>query len=425
MQSEDVLELEVTGIAHGGVFVARHEGRVVFVPDAVPGERIRARVVEVKKSFARAEALDVLDASPHRRAHVWREADIERAPADRVGGADLGHIELSHQRALKLRVLEEAFERFAGGGVEASIEAPALDGELETGDGTRWRTRVGLHVDDEGRVGPFAARSHRVVDVGSHPLATASIEAAALALGREREGRIDLVQPSDGEVRVIRRPERLRRGRLRPPARPEPEPVIERVGDRAFRVDAEGFWQVHRLAAGVLHRAVRERLRDIAPGGVAADAWHLDLYGGVGLFADAIASSADGDVRVTTVESSARATRHAQENLERHPRAEAVTARAERWLAGVAAHADAADRAAIRRGVTLLDPPRAGAGREVVDGVAELGPEAVVYVACDPVALARDVGLFRAHGYTTDRVRAFDLFPNSHHSEAIAVLRRA
>ncbi|GLJ62144.1 SAM-dependent methyltransferase [Microbacterium barkeri] len=423
MQTGDVVDLEVTDIAHGGVFVARHEGRVVFVPDAVPGERVRARVAEVKKSFARAEALEVLDASEHRQPHIWAEADIARDPADRVGGADLGHIALAHQRELKAHVLRDAFARFADEKVDVVV-APAADGdETESADGTGWRTRVGLHVDADGRIGPFASRSHRVIEVAHHPLAVAEIESAALALQREKPGRVDLVRPADGRVRVIRRPDR-RRTRGAQPA-PAPEVVVERVGDRGFQVDAGGFWQVHRLAARTLHAAVARALDDIAPHGLDADAWHLDLYGGVGLFADALASAADGDARLTSVESAPRATAHARENLERHPRAEAVTARVERWLGALAADAEPADRDALRRGVTLLDPPRAGAGREVVDAVAALEPSAVVYVACDPVALARDVGLFRAHGYAPERLEAFDLFPNSHHVEALAVLRRA
>ncbi|HWU29464.1 MAG TPA: TRAM domain-containing protein, partial [Microbacterium sp.] len=82
--SQPTLDLDITGIAHGGTFIARHEGRVVFVPDAVPGERVRAQITDASKdSFWRAETLEVLDASPHRRAHVWAEADVSRAPEDR------------------------------------------------------------------------------------------------------------------------------------------------------------------------------------------------------------------------------------------------------------------------------------------------------------------------------------------------------
>ena len=128
---------------------------------------------------------------------------------------------------------------------------------------------------------------------------------------------------------------------------------------------------------------------------------------------------------MTSVESDARATEHAGENLSEWVGARAETARADRYLATLAAQAGAAERARLARGVVLLDPPRAGAGREVVDRIAGFDPASVVYVACDPVALARDLGTFRAHGYEQLRIDAFDLFPHSHHVEAVAVLARA
>lgn len=401
MQTGDVLDLEISGVAHGGVFVARHgaSGLVVFVPDAIPGERVRARITRVKRSFARAEALEILDASPHRVPHVWRQADIDAPPEKRPGGADFGHMALGHQRELKRTVIDDAFTRFAGGSVPTTVEA-AGD---ETPDGTRWRTRVGLHVDSAGRVGPFAARSHDVIDVDDYPLATPAIERAALALSGESEGRVDLVEPADGEVRILRKP--ASRGR------PRAGVVTEQARDREFRLDADGFWQVHRGAASVLDAAVRASLARIP---VDDGAHHLDLYGGVGLFASALAAHGDG-ARVTSVESARRATLHARENLADLP-VEAVTARVERFVGGLDATAE------LARGVVLMDPPRSGAGERVVRAVAALVPRAVVYVACDPVSLARDVGTFRQLGYDLDSVRAFDLFPNSHHVEQVAVL---
>ncbi|MDY0908969.1 class I SAM-dependent RNA methyltransferase [Microbacterium sp. CFBP9034] len=434
------IDLEIGDVAHGGVFVARHEGRVVFVPDALPGERVRVRLTDTtKSSFWRGEALEVLDASPHRRPHIWRQADIDVAPELRPGGADFGHIELAEQRRLKLHVLTDALRRFGGVELPVSIEpasprgvdAVEPDEHAESADGTGWRTRVSLHVDAESNVGPFAARSHRVIPIDDLPLATAGVEYAALGLRTGEAGRIDLVQPSDGRVRVLPRPEAPRgraRGNRSRPARPAPTPevVIERVGDREFRVDAGGFWQVHRLAAQTLTSKVEGALRGLGSGaGVDADAWHLDLYGGVGLFAAAIGEVGGPGTRVTTVESDARATEHAGENLAEWIGARAETGRVDRWLARMSTEASAADRERLTRGVVLLDPPRAGAGREVVESVAALGPAAVVYVACDPVALARDLATFRSAGYETTAVDALDIFPNSHHVEAVATLTPA
>ncbi|WP_194421996.1 class I SAM-dependent RNA methyltransferase [Microbacterium abyssi] len=392
-----LLDLDITGIAHGGTFIARHEGRVVFVSDAIPGERVRARITDdAKASFWRAETVEVLDASPHRRPHVWPEADVSLDPDERAGGADLGHIDLDHQRVLKRQVLDEALDKFAGGGLEAP-EVAAVDDS----DGTGWRTRVSLHVDAEGVVGPYAARSHRVIPVRSLPLARPRVAAEALSLRNAKQGRIDLVESADGEVHVLRRPERGKR--------PAARVISERVGERSFRVDADGFWQVHPHAASTLDAAVRAALA----GRVDPEATHLDLYGGVGLLASSLAAA--GATDIVTVESSRAATAHAQENLADLD-ATAVTARVDRYLAGLPDGA--------RAGAVVLDPPRAGAGRAVVEGVHALQPDAVVYVACDPVALARDLATFRGLGWEVGSLQAFDLFPHSHHIEAVALLTR-
>ena len=402
-----LLDLDITAIAHGGVFVARHEGRVVFVSDAIPGERVRARVETADASadtrrFWRAETVEVLEASPHRRRHVWAEADVSRAPEERAGGADLGHIALHQQRVLKQEVLSEALDRFAGGGLEAP-EVTALGDD----DGTGWRTRVTLHVDDAGRVGPYAARTHRVIPVASMPLATPAIADAAQALTAAAPGRVTLVAPGDGRVRVLAQPEGGRRTK--------PEVVWEKVAGRRFALDTDGFWQVHPHAAATLDGAVREMLTDrVDP---ASD--HLDLYGGVGLFAATLADL--GARRITTVESSRRATAHAAANLARdRAKVTAVTARVDRFLK----HQESDAAAAVRGGTVVLDPPRAGAGRAVVTAVDALAPAAIVYVACDPVALARDLGTFRGLGWDVERMRAYDLFPHSHHFETIALLTR-
>jgi tRNA/tmRNA/rRNA uracil-C5-methylase (TrmA/RlmC/RlmD family) len=169
------LDLEVTNVAHGGISVARHDGRVVFVSDAIPGETVRARITEdSKKSFWRAETVSVLRPSEFRQPHIWSAASVDRDPADRAGGAEFGHIRIDHQRELKHQVLADAMKRMAG--VDTDVQVEAIPGRE---DGTGWRTRVRLHVDETGRPGPFAARSHRVIAVDDLPLATDAVAAAA------------------------------------------------------------------------------------------------------------------------------------------------------------------------------------------------------------------------------------------------------
>lgn len=411
------IELDITGVAHGGVFVGRHEGRVVFVPDAVPGERVRVRLSDTrKKSFWRGEVLEVLEASPHRQPHVWPAADVRNPPEERPGGADFGHITLARQRELKADVLRDALARF-GGIDDAQVTVEPLPGESE--DGTRWRTRVSLHVDEHGTIGPYAARSHTVIPSDVLPLATAPVERAAAKLYGE-PGRIELVQASDGRVRVLNRPESKAPRRGAADAERRRETIIETVGEREFRLDVDGFWQVHRGAAEALTALLKERLaEDVDP-----EAWHLDLYGGVGLFAATLAELGGPNTRVTTVESDPRATEHAGENLAEWIGARAETARVDRFLAKLVGEASDLQRERLRDGVVLLDPPRAGAGAQVVTSIATLQPAVVAYVACDPVALARDLKTFGEQGYEVRSIDALDLFPNSHHFETVAILTR-
>jgi tRNA/tmRNA/rRNA uracil-C5-methylase (TrmA/RlmC/RlmD family) len=392
------LELEVTNVAHGGISVARHDGRVVFVSDAIPGETVLARVSEdSKKSFWRADTVSVLSPSEFRQPHIWTAASIDRDPSERAGGADFGHIRIEHQRELKRQVLVDALQRMAG--VTTDVRVEALPGN---DDGTGWRTRVRLQVDESGRVGPYAARSHRVIPVQDLPLATAAIaELAPLGERFPEQEHIDVLEPSTGGARLI-------------VGRQKPVVIRERVGDREFRLDDGGFWQVHAHAAETLSGAVQEAIDDAL---FDPRAQNLDLYGGVGLLAAAVGDRFGKTVRITSVESDARATEHAGENLADWLGARAETARVERWVRSLATSGDRLPSATV-----ILDPPRAGAGREVVEALADLHPAQIVYVACDPVALARDIGLFAERGYQLDALRAFDLFPNTHHVEAVARL---
>lgn len=410
----DIVELVVGDVAHGGIFVARHDsGRVIFVSDALPGERVRARVTEVKRRFARAEVLQVVEAAAERLEHIWPEADVTRPPATRPGGAEFGHTSLEFGRELKRRVLADALARFGGVAPEFAVQGLAGDDQSR---GRGWRTRVTLHVDDNGRVGPFAARSHEVVAVQSLPLAHPEIEATArriIANGHRGPGRLDFVAPAEGEVRM--------RARVRGSSARKPALVRERVGDREFLVSEDGFWQVHRLAAGTLYRAVREA---IDPERFDAQARHLDLFGGVGLLGAAVADLAGDGARVESVEAAADATALAARNLAQWSGAAATTARVDRFLTSLLdGGADAL--AAARAGTVVLDPPRAGAKAEVIAPLAELRPAQIVYVACDPVALGRDTRLLRDRGYELTRLRAYDLFPNTHHLESVATFVRA
>lgn len=393
----DVVELEVTKVVHGGDGLARHEGFVVFVHGALPRERVAARIHKVKKSHAFADLLEVHTASTQRVAHIWPEADISRPPEARAGGADFGHIDLAYQRALKSEILIDALVRhgrvdegFCG---DIRVEAPSGDV-----DGRHWRTRVSLHVGPDGRAGPYAERSRTVIPVESLPLAAIEIEELG-AHHTQWSGhrQIRLVDPSGSQPRLIIDEQ-------------SPQPIVETVLGDVFVLSDQSFWQVHKRAPETLSVAVAEALQSVD---VDPARHHLDLYGGVGLFGKTLLRHFGEDASVAVVESDPQAATYTTQNLANYPHATAVTADVKRFI-------DSVNRE-DQFGAIVLDPPRSGAKREVVHGVAALAPQAVVYVACDPVALGRDIELFRTAGYQLRSVRGFDLFPHTHHIEAVAV----
>ena len=400
------VDLDITNVAHGGVFVARHDGRVIFVSDAIPGERVRARITEdSQKSFWRAETVAVLDPSPHRRDHVWPEARVERDPAQRPGGADFGHIDLAHQRELKAFVLTDSFVRMAK--QETNVTVAAAPGDDET-NGLGYRTREFLHVDADGHVGPYALRSHRVVSVTSLPLATRRIqESAPLSVTIAGIDGITLVDADSGMVALESREKDTTKAPL----------IMQRVGEREFSMRASSFWQVHRRAPLVLTHAVTRAIDSQLFDPRAAN---LDLYGGVGLFAAAMGDAFGSTTRVTSVELDEEATEFASDNLAEWVGARAITSRVDHFLTDLVTTATAVDRSRLNAATVVLDPPRSGAGGGVIDVLGELAPAQIVYVACDPVALARDAHLLSTHGYELAHLEAHDLFPHTHHVEAVA-----
>ncbi len=397
------LTLDIEKVAHGGIFVARHEGRVIFVSHTLPGEKVRARVFEDKGgSFARAETVEVLEASPHRVKHVWKAA------ADgAVGGAEFGHIDLNYQLELKADVLEEALSRMAGIAMRPVVEQAPGD---DLANGLGYRTRVQLHVDELGNVGPYRERTHQVVEVRDLPLAVEDIRELGLHLKNWSGVRkIEIASSNTGNIQYsvdkkVKGDERL----------------VERAGGRTFRITGGGFWQVHRKAADMLTSAVNEA---IAKAGFDKTADNLDLYGGVGLFAGTIAAKFGVDSVITTVEAFKTATEDAKLNLADLPNVRAILAPTERFLdERVSSHVK--NGSPETTATVILDPPRAGAGAKVVGQVLALKPKHIVYVACDPIALARDLKPLTEGGYELASLRAFDLFPHTHHVEAVASLIR-
>ncbi|WP_326587537.1 class I SAM-dependent RNA methyltransferase [Streptomyces sp. NBC_01294] len=421
-------EVEVGPVAHGGHCIARtSDGRVLFVRHTLPGEKIVARVTEGDEDsrYLRADAITVLDASKDRV-----EAPCPYAGPGKCGGCDWQHAKPGAQRRLKGEVVAEQLKRLAGltpeeAGWDGTV-MPAEGDKLPAGQVPQWRTRVQFAIDEDGIVGLRKHRSHEIEPIDHCMIAAPgvselgiekqdwpqmeTVEAIAATGSGDRQvvltprpgGRLPLVE-LDKPVSVLRVEEKDG-GVHRVHGRPF---VRERADGRTYRVGMGGFWQVHPQAADTLIKAVMQGLMP-RKGEMA-----LDLYCGVGIFAGALAERLGDTGAVLGIETTKRAVEDARHNLADFPRVRIEQGKVEQILP--------------KTGITecdlvVLDPPRAGAGKQTVRHIAGLSARRIAYVACDPAALARDLGYFKENGYKVRTLRVFDLFPMTHHVECVAIL---
>lgn len=368
-------ELHLDSAADSGQCVGRLDGQVVFVRGGLPGETVLVELTQQKRRFARARLLQVDVPSPHRIP-----SDCAWFPA--CGGCAWRHTTAEEQLRIKADVLQSTLRKM--GGVDMPVSVRSL------GRRNGWRTRVTLQVDEHGRPGFHEVGSHDVVAV-EHCLQAASALALEEILA-QRWPDVDRVAVSVSQAgRSV-----IAGSRTFGPAGHH-----DTVFGRSFSRAVDGFWQSHVDAPQTLAGAVRELAEPVER--------VVDLYAGVGLFGLILLDAMPG-ASVTLVEGDRVAARHARRNAAGAARVLAVDVR--RW------RPEACD-------LVVLDPPRAGAGAQVVGHIVAAGPRTVIYVSCDAPTLARDLKTFATAGYRPDHIEGFDLFPATAHVETIVRLRRA
>lgn len=423
-----VLRLRIEGPAQGGEFVARHSGRVVFCRGGITGEL--AEVViddDPGRAFCRGSVTRVLEPSPDRVDPVCPAA------AAGAGCCDWSHIGPSAARVFAGTVLADQARRI--GRIQSvpdrlSVEVPGGD-DATTG----WRTVARWVTGDDGVPGVRRSRSREVVThpcVQADPRIGEAIRAAGVGPHREILG----VLGDDGQVHVAHRPvtdpvsrgrdRRSRRGAAtRARARASRAgrwehvsgaPTVSRtVGGRTWRLPVDAFWQAHRSAAAHYSDLVRGAVSG-APA-LPGDPVVWDLYGGAGLFSAAVLDVVPR-ARVTVVESSRASLEAVGSALEIGPAVVPVASRVEQFL-------ERSSGAADRGGdpdLVILDPPRGGAGIEVMTALARGTASRIIHVGCDPASLARDVGVLVSAGWTPAGIQGVAAFPATHHVEGLAVL---
>ena len=383
-----IIEVTIEKIAHGGHFIARYEGAVIFVRHGIPGELVEIIITSVGSSFNRADVLSVITASSDRVTPPCRYANREGC-----GGCDFQHISITRQRALKSEVIVEQFSRIAKMDLQVEVE--------EISKPLGWRTRCTSVTTKNGALGFYQARSHKVIPVDDCRILVPEMQFAQLAeRGAKGDQKLEISISNTGERSIA-----TANARDESPMRLTEGADIAHyvVGDNTFEVSQKSFWQSHKDAPITLTKAVLE-YADIREGDQV-----LDLYGGVGLFTASLLPLVGESGSVDLVEGSKFATSDASRNFAAAKNVNIVTGD----VAKVITRFPRAD-------VVVLDPPREGAGKDVIENLARIAPRTIVYVACDPAALARDTAYLRDAGYELDAIRAFDLFPMTHHIECIA-----
>ena len=385
----DILELSIEKVAHGGHFIARQGGQVFFVRHAIPGERCRIIITSTGSSFNRADVIEVLEPSPDRVS-----APCSFSHQAGCGGCDFQHISPSRQRQLKSDVITEQFLRIAKMNVQVDVE--------EVGGPLHWRTRSIATTTKDGKLGFYGARSHTVVPVADCLIAVESMEMPELAARTWRgDVRIEIATSNTGERNIALAP---KRGEGQARLTEGNQTLHEVVSGKTLKVSQDSFWQAHVKAPEVL----TEVLLNFAQ--LQSGEHVLDLYGGVGLFTAAMIDIVGENGSIDLFEGGKSATADAAKNFANNTNVRIATGDVAKLLPRVS-----------KADVVVLDPPRIGAGKIVLAEIARMAPRAVVYIACDPAALARDTAYFLELGYSIAKIRAFDLFPMTHHIECIAL----
>jgi len=412
---------------YGGSFLARLEGKALFVPLTLPGEQLRVRIVEEKRSFANAEIEEIVTPASERIAPLCPHFAV-------CGGCNYQHTDYPQQLSFKQAILRETLER---GGVQVPLSIDVLAGEP-----WRYRNRVRLAFDAQGNVGYRGRRSHAITPIRECPIAAPLLVQSALAIADILRSATPAVRPSElslfcnadassllaslffAHPATIRIDDLARAVQERIPALTGMELIVEDRNGRdarllgrwgrehlvypaagfGYRVDTGAFFQVNRWLVDAL-------VERVTAGRRGALAW--DLFAGVGLFAKRLTESF---ARVVAVESAPAAIPGLTANLA--------------GAGGTALRSDTLQF--LRRSnsaeipdLIVVDPPRAGLGADITSHLAAIASPEIVYVSCDPATLARDLQALAASGYSIGSITLVDLFPQTFHLETVVALRRS
>jgi 23S rRNA (uracil1939-C5)-methyltransferase len=406
--TSETIEVVLTAMTYGGDALGRLEdGRAVFVPFCLPGERVRIQIVEEREHFARGSLLEVLSPAPQRVG--------ARCPHfGKCGGCHYQHVAYADQLVLKAGILRDQLVRIG------RLQDPPVAPMVASDQPWNYRNQIQFHLTNEGKLG-FVGTARETLVIKECHLPEASINALwpQLAISPDANvERVSLRAGTDAGLMLVLYSDTSTLPEIETEATLSvahvcAEDVLVQAGDdhillevmgRDFRVSPTSFFQVNLSVAAMMIQEVLEYMPQ------SADTL-VDAYCGVGLFSAFLASRCR---RLIGIEASAAACDDFAANLDEFENVELYEGAVEDVLPGLD----------IRPEAVVVDPPRTGLERQALDAITRMAPRLLVYVSCDPATLARDAGRLVNGGYRLDAVIPFDMFPQTYHIESIAVFKR-
>jgi len=404
--SNKTFKVKLEKFTYGGDAMGRlPDGRAVFVPFGLPGERVRVRLVDEKKNFARAELLEVMEPSPQRIAARCKHFG-------ECGGCHYQNMPYEVQLEAKTEILRGQLQRIG------KIENPPLQRIVGCPNPWNYRNHVQFHITNAGKLGYVGANGNQIIPIKECHLPNESINALWPQLEFDSDAlieRVSLRTGVDDDLILILESDELEAPELELEAgisvvhlteddalvMAGEDYILMQVLSRRFRVLASSFFQVNTVIA---EKMVEHLLRKLPLPAKSI----LDVYSGVGLFSAFLAPKCE---RLIGIESSSSACEDFAVNLDEFDHVELYEGMAEE----VIPHLEA------EQAIVLVDPPRAGVDKVALDGIREFAPPVIAYVSCDPSTLARDAARLIAGGYHLADVTPFDMFPQTYHIESISL----
>ena len=383
LKLNDLITLDIGPIAHGGHFISRHNGQVVFVRHAITDEIAIVRITSIGSKIAFGDTIEILKPSKDRVI-----APCKYSSPELCGGCDFQHISTAAQLKLKQLVVEEQFERIAN----IKISPEILNAGIVSG--LHWRTHLDFAISNNGKVGLYSFKTKEVVEIDECLIAVNAINQLDIFKSKwDGDERLNVFASSLKEVSIHRSDQKIS----------GPSKINEVVEGNSYTISHGSFWQSHKNAPKILIKKIIE-FANLELGDRVCD-----LYGGVGLFTAPILKVIGEIGEIHLIESNSRCIKDAKKIFENKKSVIIHHGKVEQKL-GKIKNID----------VIIMDPPRTGATKQVINQIIEKKARSIIYISCDPASLARDTKNLLNSSYSLDKIIGLDLFPMTHHIECIA-----